>query len=71
MDLHVTKVALPRWSSIGYGWGTDVTGVEFVFVGDWRPMAALREAVGEQGSIDVHVELHQVLGPSPSEEVFA
>lgn len=71
MNLKVVRVSIPRWSTIGYGWGYGEDGRLYVFVGDHRPMRALGEALGDGGSIDVNVEPGQVLGPAPVEEVLA
>lgn len=69
MNLKVERVHIPRWSSIGYGWGRDEGGDLMVFVGDHRLMRSVGEALGDGGTIDVYVEPAQVLGPYAPEEV--
>ena len=49
IDVRVSRVNIQPGSTLGYGWGTDeATGEDVFFAGDWRPMAALAEAVGKR-----------------------
>lgn len=73
IDVLVSRVYVNPTESIGYGWGTDeATGEDVFFAGDWRPMAALREALGDRDSemttslIAVEVEGYQVIGRGPA-----
>jgi|GEM_PF-2466468 len=69
MNVRVTAASVPRWSSIGYGWGHTETE-DVVFVGDHRPMRALVEALGEQGpGIEVDLDDWQLLGVTTREEL--
>ena len=62
IDLSVYKVSIMPGQTIGYAWGTDAeTGADVFFAGDWRPMLALGEAIGEEGRIDVSIESWQVI----------
>jgi hypothetical protein len=63
MRVHVESVNVPAYSSLGYGYGTDLDTGELVeFVGDHRPMHHLGEAVAEGEYIEVELEGWQVLG---------
>ena len=49
MNVHVTRVSIPAWSSVGYGEGwielPDGTTRMVTFVGDHRPMRNLGDAL--------------------------
>jgi hypothetical protein len=63
VDIKVVRVSIPRWSSVGYGWGTnEETGENVVFLGDHRPMRALGEALSSGEPISVSIEAAQILG---------
>jgi hypothetical protein len=62
VDIKVTQVRVPRWSSVGYGWGTnELNGEDVVFLGDHRPMRALGEAVSSGEPISVSIGAAQIL----------
>jgi hypothetical protein len=57
----LTRITLLPGSTIGYGRGTDDSGAEITFVGDWRPLADLYEALRDGHHIEVDIASHQVI----------
>ena len=50
VQVSVTRVSIPAYSSLGFGYGTCADcGTEVRFVGDHRPMLDLGEAVSAGG----------------------
>jgi len=56
MNVNVTRISIPAWSTIGYGVGTTDEGEEIAFIGDQRPMRHIGEALaaGETVSVDIN-----------------
>lgn len=60
----VDKVIIEAGSTIGYGYGdTDTERVRFV--GDWRPMRELQEAVALGEQPEVELDDWQIVGVTP------
>lgn len=45
MRVTVTKVQIPAWSTLGFGWGTNEQGKTVQFAGDHRPLRDIGEAI--------------------------
>lgn len=50
MEIEVEKIRLVAGSSIGYGEGRTVEGVKVAFVGGWRAMQMIGEAMEAAGT---------------------
>lgn len=64
MLVTISRINIPAWSTIGFGWGKDEEGNSVEFCGDHRPMRALGEAMQRTTSKDpitVELEDWQVL----------
>lgn len=55
MRLTIESVSVPPMSTIGFGVGSDETGKRWRFVGDWRPMAAICEALEAGEDVEANV----------------
>lgn len=60
MRVQVMSIRVPAMSTIGFGTGIDEAGSEIKFVGDWRPMRDLGEALQQGMDIEVEIEDWQV-----------
>jgi hypothetical protein len=70
MQVTVTHVNIPAWSTLGYGEGFGPNGETVTFAGDHRPMRDLGEAVHAATSREdlpvVDLEDTQIIGINPA-----
>lgn len=62
MRVHIESVNIPAYSTIGYGYGTDLETGELVeFVGDHRPMRDIGEAIAAGEYVETDLEGWEIL----------
>ena len=61
MNVNVSRIRIPAWSTIGYGIGTTEEGEEVAFVGDHRPMRQIGEMMAVGAEVTVVIEEHQLI----------